>query len=159
VCSTGVVMHAVREWTRVKAFTDSTNRITYRIPSRTNITAKDNGKVRTNCFSSPIPFWNEHLRSHHRMTWEGWRWIVNWFNHITSTMRQCSFLFPYFMWRHAVTQLVEALHYKPEGRGFDSRWFHWIFFLIQSLQVRVSSYIRMNQTTRRSNFLSLLLVV
>jgi hypothetical protein len=23
--------------------------------------------------------------------------------------------------RHAVAQLVEALHYKPEGRGFDSR--------------------------------------
>jgi hypothetical protein len=22
---------------------------------------------------------------------------------------------------HAVAQLVEALHYKPEGRGFDSR--------------------------------------
>jgi hypothetical protein len=22
---------------------------------------------------------------------------------------------------HAVVQLVEALHYKPEGRGFDSR--------------------------------------
>jgi hypothetical protein len=23
-------------------------------------------------------------------------------------------------WGHAVTQLVEALRYKPEGRGFDS---------------------------------------
>jgi hypothetical protein len=23
---------------------------------------------------------------------------------------------------HAVTQLVEALRYRPEGRGFDSRW-------------------------------------
>ena len=29
---------------------------------------------------------------------------------------------------HAVEQLVEALRYKPEGRGFDSRWCHWIFF-------------------------------
>jgi hypothetical protein len=28
-----------------------------------------------------------------------------------------------------VAQLVEALHYKPEGRGFDSRWCHWIFSL------------------------------
>jgi hypothetical protein len=28
---------------------------------------------------------------------------------------------------HAVAQLVEALRYKPEGRGFDSRWFHWNF--------------------------------
>jgi len=24
----------------------------------------------------------------------------------------------------AVAQLVEALCYKPEGRGFDSRWCH-----------------------------------
>ena len=27
----------------------------------------------------------------------------------------------------SVVQLVEALRYKPEGRGFDSRWYHWIF--------------------------------
>ena len=24
--------------------------------------------------------------------------------------------------RHAVAQLVEALRYEPEGRGFDFRW-------------------------------------
>jgi hypothetical protein len=23
--------------------------------------------------------------------------------------------------------VVEALRYKPEGRGFDFRWCHWIF--------------------------------
>ena len=28
---------------------------------------------------------------------------------------------------HAVAQLVEALRYKSEGRGFDSQWFHWIY--------------------------------
>ena len=28
-----------------------------------------------------------------------------------------------------MAQLVEALRYKPEGRGFDSRWCHWIFFI------------------------------
>jgi hypothetical protein len=28
---------------------------------------------------------------------------------------------------HAVAQLFEALRYKPEGRGFDSRWCHWNF--------------------------------
>jgi len=28
-----------------------------------------------------------------------------------------------------VVQLVEALRYKPEGRGFDSRWCHWNFSL------------------------------
>jgi hypothetical protein len=26
-----------------------------------------------------------------------------------------------------VVQLVEALRYKLEGRGFDSRWCHWNF--------------------------------
>jgi hypothetical protein len=26
---------------------------------------------------------------------------------------------------HAVAQLVEALCYKPKGRGFDSRWCYW----------------------------------
>jgi hypothetical protein len=25
--------------------------------------------------------------------------------------------------------VVEALHYKPEGRGIDSRWCHWNFSL------------------------------
>jgi len=30
---------------------------------------------------------------------------------------------------HAVVQLVEALRYKPEGHGFDSRWCHWNFSL------------------------------
>jgi len=30
---------------------------------------------------------------------------------------------------HAVAQLVEALRYKPEGRGFDSRWCHSNFSL------------------------------
>jgi hypothetical protein len=32
-------------------------------------------------------------------------------------------------WGHAVAQLVEALRYKPEGRGFDSQCCHWNFSL------------------------------
>jgi hypothetical protein len=28
-----------------------------------------------------------------------------------------------------VARLAEALRYKPEGRGFDSRWCHWNFSL------------------------------
>jgi hypothetical protein len=28
-----------------------------------------------------------------------------------------------------VAQLVEALRYKPEGRGYDSRWCQWNFSL------------------------------
>ena len=38
-------------------------------------------------------------------------------------------LFPNGDAGHAVAQFVEALRYKPEGRGFDSRWCHWIFSL------------------------------
>jgi hypothetical protein len=30
---------------------------------------------------------------------------------------------------HAVAQLVEALRYKSEVRGFDFRWCHWNFSL------------------------------
>jgi hypothetical protein len=30
---------------------------------------------------------------------------------------------------HMVVKLVEALHYKPEGHGFDSRWCQWNFSL------------------------------
>jgi len=33
------------------------------------------------------------------------------------------------IWEHAVVQLVEALRYKPEGHGFNSRWCHWNFSL------------------------------
>jgi len=35
---------------------------------------------------------------------------------------------------YAVAQLGEALRYKPEGRGFDSRWCHWNFSLTQSFR-------------------------
>jgi hypothetical protein len=30
---------------------------------------------------------------------------------------------------HVVGQLDEALHYKPEGSGSDSRWSNWNFLL------------------------------
>ena len=35
---------------------------------------------------------------------------------------------------YAVAQLVKALCYKPEGRGFDSRWCRWNFSLPQSFR-------------------------
>ena len=34
--------------------------------------------------------------------------------------------------RQTAVQLVEALCYKSEGRGFDSRWCHWNFSLTES---------------------------
>ena len=35
---------------------------------------------------------------------------------------------------HAMAQLVEALRYKPEGRGFNSQCCHWNFSLAYSFQ-------------------------
>jgi hypothetical protein len=35
---------------------------------------------------------------------------------------------------NAVALLVEALRYKSEGRGFDSRWCHWNFSLTESFR-------------------------
>ena len=35
---------------------------------------------------------------------------------------------------HVAVQLVEALRYKSEGHGFDSRWCHWNFSLMYSLR-------------------------
>jgi len=44
-------------------------------------------------------------------------------------------VFCYFTpWGHAVAQLVEALRYKSEGRGFDSRWCNWNFSLTLSFR-------------------------
>jgi hypothetical protein len=34
------------------------------------------------------------------------------------------------IWGYAVAQLVEALRYKPEGRGFDSQWISRLGFFI-----------------------------
>jgi hypothetical protein len=42
------------------------------------------------------------------------------------TFLYCPYLFIFF-WGNAVALLVQALCYKPEGRGFDSRLGHWIF--------------------------------
>jgi hypothetical protein len=35
---------------------------------------------------------------------------------------------------YAVARLVEALRYKPEGRGFVLRWSHWNFSVTQSFR-------------------------
>jgi hypothetical protein len=46
----------------------------------------------------------------------------------TQSVRKCSlFTSPSVQEGHAVVQVVEGLRYKSEGRGFDSRWFHWNF--------------------------------
>jgi hypothetical protein len=47
----------------------------------------------------------------------------------TDSRKFITLLFHYFNNGHAVAQLVKAPRYKPEGRGFDSRWCHWNFSL------------------------------
>jgi hypothetical protein len=40
---------------------------------------------------------------------------------------------------HAVARLVEALRYKPEGRGFEFRWCHLGFFIDNTLPATLGS--------------------
>jgi hypothetical protein len=35
---------------------------------------------------------------------------------------------------YVVAEFVQALRYKPRGRGFDFRWDRWEFSLIQSFR-------------------------
>ena len=43
-------------------------------------------------------------------------------HHLAGGCKVCGCYMPLGQGGHAVAQLVEALRYKPEGRGFDSRW-------------------------------------
>ena len=47
-------------------------------------------------------------------------------------------------WVYAVSQLVEALRYNSEGRGFDSRWCHWKFFIDMILLFALWSWGRLS---------------
>jgi hypothetical protein len=40
---------------------------------------------------------------------------------------------------HAVAHLVEVMRYKPEGRGFDSRWCDWNLTLASTQPLREMS--------------------
>ena len=44
---------------------------------------------------------------------------------------------------HAVAQLFEALLFKAEGRGLDSRWFHWSFSIDINLTVAQWPWVRL----------------
>jgi len=37
-------------------------------------------------------------------------------------------------YHHIWAQSIETLRYMPEGRGFDSRWYHWNFALTKSFR-------------------------
>jgi hypothetical protein len=55
------------------------------------------------------------LESERHEVTEEWRRLRN---------KELSELFSYTNGMKSVAQLVEALRYKKEGRGFDSRWCH-----------------------------------
>ena len=48
---------------------------------------------------------------------------------VARTVKYADYLVLLAKEEHAVAQLVEALRYKPDGLGFDSRWCHWNFSL------------------------------
>jgi len=52
-------------------------------------------------------------------------------------------------------QLVKALLYKPEGRGFDSRWCNWKFYLTYSFRPHYGSGLESasNMNEYQENFL------
>ena len=56
-------------------------------------------------------------------------------HHVTSRLNRLVY---YEIGEHAVTQLVEALRYMPEGHGFDSRLCHWNFSLTLSFRPHCS---------------------
>ena len=46
---------------------------------------------------------------------------------------------------HRVAQLLEAMRYEPEGRGFGTRWCHWNFFLTYDCDPGVDSASNRNE--------------
>ena len=55
-------------------------------------------------------------------------------NQIKLTIKSCYPPLKYvgYIITAVVAQLVEALRYKPGGRGFDSRWYNWNFSFTES---------------------------
>jgi hypothetical protein len=51
----------------------------------------------------------------------------------TSNLQSC-IISPLILREHTVTQLVDALRYKPEGHGFNPRWCHGNFSLTYSFR-------------------------
>ena len=67
------------------------------------------------------------------------------------TTRRCGPIYTaYVTLGHAVAQLVEALRYKPEGRGFDSRWCYCNFSSIQSFRPHYGP--RVNSASNRNEY-------
>jgi hypothetical protein len=56
-----------------------------------------------------------------------------------------------------VAQLVEALRYKPEGRGFNSRFYYWSFSMTQSFRPHYGPWVdsASNRKEYQEHFLEL----
>ena len=92
--------------------------------------------VKLKCFSSPCSgFWivAHHLNTQHatdkRLCAKNESYFCKNFMHRDSNEWQIILGWYLSLSGHAVAQLVEALRYKLEGRGVDSRWCHWNFSL------------------------------
>jgi hypothetical protein len=93
-------------------------------------------EANTNCRSELVPFPVTVLRP---MIGSLWNWrstyvlcklhvIMNVCQHIKFTLQLL--LGPLTNMGARSSALVEALRYKPEGRGFETRWGKWIFFTL-----------------------------
>jgi hypothetical protein len=61
-------------------------------------------------------------------SWLAAKFLILQFIEITQPPEPALILIRYIVYT-AVVPLVEALHFKPEGRVFNSRWCHWNFSL------------------------------
>jgi hypothetical protein len=66
-----------------------------------------------------------------------WKWTVN--INVNSSensvyLNTTIYISIYLLQGHVVVQLVEALHYKLEGGGFDSWWGQWNISLTKFFQ-------------------------
>jgi len=77
--------------------------------------------VHLTCDSEPLPWNKVCVLSHATFLW------------INSSYSFGKFTF--IIAEYAVVHLVEALHYKPEGRRFDSRWGSLDYFIDLSFQL------------------------
>jgi hypothetical protein len=83
--------------------------------------------------SPPLEVCNRLTRQH-IIIFAVFRLVLSSLKYHVAGYRVTKFLLPlqcfYYICRgHAVAYLVEALYYKPEGRGLDPRWGHCIFKL------------------------------
>jgi hypothetical protein len=89
--------------------------------------------------------WAWHLLFHLKFSYDFWKYqfLIFSYNYQEETNQTVCFSLKHVFtdcnctkdkisWEHTVVQFVEALRYKPKGRGFDSAKYHWVFSLTKS---------------------------